>query len=121
VKNDDPALSLFPRKIPTGFIYTMGIPEEMLKPMGYESSFALTEMFLGKIFGSSETLLCFDTYQFDDYSKFDQDRFDVEKKDARRKEQFPLDCQRAFDLGVRLAIGTATPNGTAPPSDRTAT
>jgi hypothetical protein len=95
----------------------MGIPEEMLKPMGYQSSFTLTEMILGRIFGSSETQLCFETYQFEDYSKIDQDRFDVEKRAARRKEQFPLDCQRAFELGVRLASGTRRPNGTAAPSD----
>ena len=32
-------------------------------------------------------------------------RFDVAKKTARRKQQFPLDCQRAFELGARLAGG----------------
>ena len=106
-KDDAPAPSLFPRKIHTGFIYTMGITEEKMKGIGYEKGIALTEAFLRKTFGDSESLLCFDTWQFDDYSKIDQDRFDVEKKAARRREHFPLDCQRAFEMGVRLAKAAA--------------
>jgi hypothetical protein len=69
-------------------------------------------MFLKKIFGSSESLLCFDTYQFDDYSKIDQDRFDEEKKADSRREHFPGDCQRAFELGTRLANEAAAPAAT---------
>jgi multimeric flavodoxin WrbA len=102
-KDGDPAPSLFPRKIHTGFIYTMGVTEEQMKQVGYEKDVALNESFLKRIFGHAESLLSFDTYQFDDYSKIDQDRFDVEKKVAGRKERFPQDCQRAFKMGIRLA------------------
>ncbi len=66
-------------------------------------------MFLRRIFGSSESLLCFDTYQFDDYSKIDQDRFDEEKKAASRREHFPDDCRRVFELGARLANEVVAP------------
>ena len=55
------------------------------------------------IFGSAESLLCFDTYQFEDYSKIVADRFDPEKKAARRREVFPKDCEKAFEMGARLA------------------
>jgi multimeric flavodoxin WrbA len=103
VKDDDPVPSLFPRKIHTGFIYTMNVNEEQMKKLGYKKDIALNGKFLRKIFGDAESLLCFDTYQFDDYSKIDQDRFDVEKKAARRREQFPRDCQRAFEMGFRFA------------------
>ena len=97
--------SLFPRKIHTGFIYTMNVTESWMREAGYESSIALNERFLGRIFGKSESLLSFDTYQFDDYSKIDQDLFDPEKKAARRKEHFPRDCQMAFEMGMRIANG----------------
>jgi multimeric flavodoxin WrbA len=97
----EPPESLFPKKIKTAWIYTMGIPE-MLKDL-YSQHFALNEMYLGMIFGSTESLFCFDTYQFEDYTKFVADRFNPEKKAQRRQEVFPGDCENAFELGARLA------------------
>lgn len=107
VKPADPAPSLFPRKIHTGFIYTSNRTEEGLKETGCDRSLALNEAFLRTIFGSSESLFSYDTLQFEDYSKIDQDRFDPEKKAATRKGQFPQDCQKAFEMGMRFASGTA--------------
>jgi multimeric flavodoxin WrbA len=104
-KDDDPAPTLFPRKIHTGFIYTMNVTEEQMKELDYKKDIALNQEFLRRIFGNSESLLSFDTYQFDDYSKIDQDRFDVEKKAARRKEHFSQDSRRAFEMGIRFAHG----------------
>lgn len=98
----DPPQTLFPKKIHTGFIYTMGVTEEQMNQFGYKERFTNTERFLARIFGSSEMFCCFDTYQFDDYSKFVATRFDPEEKLKRRKEIFPKDCQKAFEMGVRL-------------------
>jgi len=55
------------------------------------------------VFGSSESLCSFDTYQFKDYSKVVADRFDPEKKARRRLEVFPEDCEKALALGIRFA------------------
>jgi multimeric flavodoxin WrbA len=99
----DPPQPLFPKKIPTGFIYTMGVPEEQMNEFGYAQRFANTQRLLSRIFGSSEMLLCFDTYQFEDYSKVVAPRFNPEEKLKRRKEIFPKDCQKAFEMGARLA------------------
>jgi len=104
-KADAPSFTLFPRKIDTAFIYTMNTTEEQMKQAGYETSIVLNETFLKRVFGKSESLLSFNTYQFDDYSKIDQERFDVEAKAARLKEYFPQDCQKAFDMGMRFAKG----------------
>jgi len=104
-KDNDSSPSLFPRKIHTGFIYTMNVTEEQMKKLDYKKDVAINEGVLRRIFGHSESLLSFDTYQFDDYSKIDQNRFDAEKKAAWRKEQFPRDCQRALDMGIRFAHG----------------
>jgi len=101
----DPPLALLPRKIHTGFIYTMGVTEELMVKFGYEKHLSRNAMFMQRIFGSSESLFSFDTYQFEDYSKFVADRFDPEEKAKRRKEIFPLDCQKAFDMGSRFARG----------------
>ncbi len=43
-----------------------------------------------------------DTYQFDDYSKYKVECFSEEEKAEHRKIQFPLDCEKAFELGVNL-------------------
>jgi multimeric flavodoxin WrbA len=102
-KVDGHSRTLFPRNIQTAFIYTMNVTEKQMKESGYDRHVASNEMFLRNVFGSAESLLSFDTYQFSDYSKIDQDLFDVEKKTTRRNEQFPKDCQRAFEMGVRLA------------------
>ena len=98
----NPPGSLFPKKIATGFIYTMGVTEKMLAERGFNSNFVTLEHYLKLIFGSSETLISFDAYQFKDYSKVIAPRFDAESKLKRRKEIFPIDCKKAFDLGVRL-------------------
>jgi len=99
----DPPGSLFPRKIPTGFIYTMNVTREMMSERGFDRQIALTEETLTRIFGASETFFSFDTCQFEDYSKMFAVRFDPEKKAKRRAEVFPHDCEKASELGARLA------------------
>jgi len=41
----DPPESLFPKKIKTGFIYTLGATEEMAEEMGFDRLISITEMF----------------------------------------------------------------------------
>ena len=94
--------TLFNRQIRTGLIYTMNVREDQMKQIGYDRSLGLAETVMARIFGKSESLLVYDTYQFDDYSKYDVTVFDVEAKAKRRKEEFPKDCQKAFDMGVRF-------------------
>jgi multimeric flavodoxin WrbA len=95
--------SIFPKKISTAFIYTLCADEGRAKEMGFDVPIRLTEMLLGRMFGNSETLQVADTLQFDDYSKYISSAFDPAAKAQRRREVFPQDCQRAFELGVRLA------------------
>ncbi|EKF86663.1 flavodoxin family protein [Methanobacterium formicicum] len=98
----DPIQSLFPNKIKTGFIYTMNIREEQLDGYGYTTMFKTNENYLKMLFGSAESLMSFDTYQFNDYSKVVADRFDSNKKAKRRAEIFPEDCRLAYEMGIRL-------------------
>ncbi|MDP2267846.1 MAG: flavodoxin family protein [Deltaproteobacteria bacterium] len=98
----DPPGTLFSRKIRTGFIYTLNAPEAMVQERGYDRYFSSNEMTMERIFGYSETLCSYDTYQFDDYSKYAAPRFDPLKKAKRRAEVFPQDCENAFAMGTRL-------------------
>jgi multimeric flavodoxin WrbA len=95
--------SLFKKKIPVGFIYTMGAPENRIKEAGYEQQFKLMEMIMSRIFGASESLVVTDTYQFDDYSKYVTTGMDSDAKARRRREVFPVDCRKAYEMGARFA------------------
>jgi len=99
----DPPASLFKRQIKTALIYTMGVPEELMNQIGYSQFINLNITLFTRIFGHSESLCSFDTMQFEDYSKIVAPRFDPVMKAKRRKEVFPLDCQKAFEIGTRFA------------------
>lgn len=104
LKYADPWESIFPGKLNTGIIYTMNITEEEMKSFGAANyCLGMNEAVLTMIFGVSESIYCYDTYQFDDYSKVVADRIDVEAKERRRREEFPKDCEKAYQMGARLA------------------
>lgn len=100
---DDPPRTLFPRKIRTAWIYTMNASEDMARQLGYDQLFNRNENVMRMIFGHSESIMSYDTYQFTDYSTVVANRFDADQKEKRRREIFPKDCQKAFDLGAALA------------------
>jgi multimeric flavodoxin WrbA len=95
--------SIFPRKIPTAFIYTMNIGEEAMPDFYQDSSVAASQGIMTRIFGSCEVLLSYDTYQFSDYGKYLSTAWDPVAKAKRREEVFPEERRRAYELGVRLS------------------
>jgi len=95
--------TLFKKRIRTGLIYTMNIPEKRLKQAGYDQRFNFYETLMRRIFGEAESLIATDTYQFDHYSRYESSLFNVEEKTRRRKVEFPKDCKKAFDMGARFA------------------
>lgn len=101
---DAEASTLFPRKIPLGFIYTMGVTEELLEEIGYLKHFKSSERLAERIFGETKSIYVTDTYQFDDYSKYVSTRFNPEEKLKRREEVFPQDCEKAYQMGVKFTF-----------------
>ncbi len=95
--------SLAPQKIATAFIYTMNVTREFMLEQSYPEKLRTTESFMERLFSRSGVLYVYDTYQFSDYSKYKVECFSEEEKARRRKEQFPLDCQKARELGAALA------------------
>lgn len=93
---------LFDKKMPAGFIYTMNVSEAVLEK-GYKEKISDIENSLKRIFCYLESLYSSDTYQFDDYSKYVSSLFDEQAKAKRKKEVFPIDCQKAYEMGTRLA------------------
>ena len=83
-------------------ILTMNVPEEALEQWNYPTLLGINSKLLGELFGYSETLMVCNTYQFNDYSKYAANLFSEEEKARHRRDHFPLDLQRAYDLGRRL-------------------
>lgn len=95
--------STYQGKLSSGFIYTMNVPKDFLQHVNYEAVFEQNKNMLQLLNGTSEFLISADTYQFDDYSKYDASMFNEKHKSLVKTEQFPIDCQKAFAMGARLA------------------
>ena len=99
---DDYSKPLSPKKR-TGLVFTMNIPESLFEDFGYTALFQRYENWMKQYFGHCETLLATDTLQVKDYGRYHLAGFDAEAKRLRHETVFPQDCQKAYELGVRLA------------------
>ncbi|MCB2362183.1 flavodoxin family protein [Clostridium estertheticum] len=99
---DENYSTISPKKMPTAFIYTMNVPENLMEQVGYPKNFNNIESTIEHIFKKPLVMYSNDTYQFDDYSKYESSAFSEEEKAEHRRTQFPLDCQKAFELGTNL-------------------
>jgi hypothetical protein len=77
----------------------------MLDAVGYTAKFKSYEERYSQLFGSAATLVCTETWQTTDYGKYEMTMFNGEERKKRRDEVFPLDKQRAFDLGASFFPG----------------
>ena len=94
--------TIAPRKIPTAFIYTMGLNDEMMRKMAYPEFLGRMEGYLERVFTKPRTLYVTDTWQFDDYAKYESSLFDPVAKKKRLDEHFPLDREAARNIGSEL-------------------
>jgi multimeric flavodoxin WrbA len=92
--------TVFPKRIPVGFIYTCNVTEDRLKET-YLPTLMSIAPFIRERLGSFQVLISTNTYQFDDYAKYESSKFSEPEKARHKREQFPIDCQKAFDLGIK--------------------
>jgi len=88
--------------VPTGLIYTMNNDVEAMEDKQYPVLLGVNGTLLQMAYGYNEILYVNDTYQFTDYRKYEANLFDEKKKAAIRERQFPLDSEKAYELGKRL-------------------
>jgi multimeric flavodoxin WrbA len=96
--NFDGGKSFFTGKLKTAFIYTMNAPE------GYFD--ALYEKYadmLGWYFEYVGTVAAAETMQVQDYSRYHLGMFDAQQRYERRENVFPQDCDKACELGKKMA------------------
>lgn len=99
---ETPRSSLYPKKIPTALIISMNLCEESAKQLLYNKIFGDLTHFMEIVFGQSELVQVYNTYQFEDYSRYYAPAFPQETKEKQLKERFPSDCQKAFVLGKQI-------------------
>ena len=99
---DDYTKPLSPKKR-TALVFTMNISEPAFDDFGYNALFQRYENWMKHYFGHCETLLATDTLQAKDYNRYHLGMFDAKAKQLRHETVFPQDCQKAYELGARLA------------------
>ncbi len=86
-------------------IYTMNCPnEDAYRANNYHILMDTNAHQLG-MFGPTEILYSFDTYQFNDYTRYDAAMLGEEHKAEMHRTQFPKDLENAYELGKRLCEG----------------
>lgn len=97
--------TIYPRKISSGFIYTMNITKEQIDERGIKMNLEVYQIVIQRVLGlPPELLFSYNTYQFTDYKKYESSIFSEEEKERYKLKQFPLDCEDAFNMGKRLII-----------------
>jgi multimeric flavodoxin WrbA len=98
-------LTVYPRKIPSGFIYTMNVTEKQADEYGIKMNLKAYQNAIKGILGlTPELLFSYDTYQFSDYGKYESSKYSKEKKARHREKQFPIDCGNAFNMGKKFIM-----------------
>ena len=95
-------ITLRDKIIPTAMILTMNCPKDYMQQIGYPAILEENAKVMEDIFGYSETLYAYNTYQFNDYSRYDFNLFSEEDKRHYRDEHFQIDLDNARQLGRRL-------------------
>jgi len=95
--------SIFPKKTPVGLICTMGADDQQEKV--FRQNMQFNQMILSMLLGPAELLVSTDTLHVENYSEIVADALEarVGQKLEHQRTVFPLDCEKAFEMGARLA------------------
>jgi len=106
ISYDEFGKGTFARRVSCGLVFTMNCPEDAIPAVRYDVLFEKHTRLMGILRGTTELLNSHETWQFDDYSAMNAAMFDVEARAKRRAEIFPAECDKAFEMGARLAVGS---------------
>lgn len=94
-------VSKLKKQIKTLMIYTMNVPKEMDYFNG-EDQLKIMRDYITNIIGPCEAFYAYDTCQFKNYDLYLNNMFDPEHKKERLEEQFPQECEKAYQIGEKL-------------------
>jgi len=89
--------------IPVLLIMTSNVAAEQYEAVGYDKVLERYRSNFERFIGKTDILVCGDTLQVSDYSKYNWSIFDPQHKMQRREEVFPLEKQKAYELGREMA------------------
>ncbi len=90
------------KRIHSATIYTMNCPDENVYNRLYYNMLMNNSANQLGLFGPTEILCSYNTYQFSDYNRYDASGFNEPMKAQIRETQFPKDLEKAYELGKRL-------------------
>ncbi len=93
-----------PKRMQTCMIYTSNADQEEMHERKFDIALENMQRWVADVLTEPEVMQSYCTYQFMDYSKVRADRFSEKERAKIRNEQFPLDLQKAFDLGKKLVL-----------------
>lgn len=88
--------------VPTAMIYTMNARKDQIEARNGLEILSNNENVLRGIFGYCEALYAFDTCQFKNYEPYTVNIFDPMHKQEQWDKQFPIELEKAYELGKRL-------------------
>ena len=91
----------FTGKVNVGVIFTMNAPQAFYQ-LQYKRKLTEQANAFRSLNSKVETLCSFDTLQVSDYSRYSMASFNAEHKKAHHEKQFPLDLEKARQLGREL-------------------
>jgi len=89
------------KELKCGLIATMNASEDYMSGSMGKTLEALAGC-IRLVLGSCETLYSYDTYQSTDNSKYYASMWNEKQKAERREKQFPIDLNKAYQMGHRL-------------------
>lgn len=92
----------FKDSVNVGLFLTMNANEEYYNQL-YKEKFEVYAGELKRLNGDVCIYPCYNTLQVADYSKFNMNGFDEAEKKKLHEEQFPVDLQQAYEIGVKLS------------------
>lgn len=92
----------FTGKVNVGIILTMNA-QKSFYDLAYRKKAKEAAKSFQILNGAVEVYACCDTLQVTDYSKYNMASFNEKHKKEMREKQFPLDLEKAFQMGARLA------------------
>lgn len=90
------------RKIPVLLITTSNCDVDYYETVGYDKMLENYKKTLSDFVGETTILISGNTRQVKDYSIYNWTLFDAEAKQKSFEEQFPIDCEKAFEAGAKL-------------------
>ena len=95
--------TVFPKKLPNAFFYTMNMTEEQFFQYKVTRLTGMYEIFTEKILGYRPRILhAFNTVQFKDYSKYESSIFNPEEKFSYREKNWQTQLDDAYKIGRDL-------------------